>query len=551
MIRFKKVKVLALAALAALVLVSYTPGDRYFEIAKNLDIFATLFEEVNRYYVDDVSPTDLMNTGISAMLSTLDPYTNYIPEEDIEDYRTMTTGEYGGIGVLVGSRNDKVLVLMPNEGYAAHKAGLRIGDEIIKVDGISVQGQGTNDISRLLKGQAGTEVVLTIRRFGVEKPMQFSMKREKITVNNVPYYGMVTEDVGIIQLTDFTRNASKEVKTALSELKEKGAKKIILDLRGNPGGLLSEAINVSNIFLPKGVDVVKTKGKIEDWNRTHKALNNPVDTDIPIAVLVSGTSASAAEIVSGVIQDYDRGVLVGRKSFGKGLVQATRPLSYNSKLKVTVAKYYIPSGRCIQEIDYSHRNESGMAEKLPDSLRTAFTTANGRVVYDGGGVSPDVQILETRYAEITNSLVNKGLIFDFATMYAHHNPNIGSARNFKLKDADYEKFVEWLKDKDYDYNTRVERSLENLVASAKADRYYEDIKKQIDALHDKIHHNKEADVRKFSAEIKEVLETEIASRYFLQSGIIESSFDNDPDITAAVSVLNDTKRYQEILKGKK
>ncbi|NME70112.1 S41 family peptidase [Flammeovirga aprica JL-4] len=522
-------------------------SNHYFEIAKNMKIFAQLYQEVNTYYVDDVNPSEMMTTGIEAMLATLDPYTNYIPEDKIEDYRTMTTGEYGGLGVVVGNRNGNITVLLPNEGYPAYEAGLQIGDIIEKVDGEDMKGKGTEEISKYLKGQAGSQVVLTIKRYGKEEPFDVPVKREKIQINNVPYYGMVTDDIGLIQLTDFTRNASQEVGDALSELKDRGAAKVILDLRGNPGGLLNEAVNIVNLFVPKGSDVVYTKGRIEDWNKTYKAMNAPLDTEIPMAVLINGGSASAAEIVSGSIQDYDRGVLLGSRSFGKGLVQATRPLDYNSRLKVTVAKYYIPSGRCIQAIDYSHRNEDGEAIVVADSLREKFTTANGREVLDGGGVAPDIKVKPFNFAQISISLILKGLIFDYATKYHHEHESIATARDFKISDEEFDAFVAWLKDKDYGYQTKVEVSVEELEESAKADKYYDDIQEEIETLKKKIYHNKESDVIKFKSEIKDVLQAEICKRYYLEAGEIESTFNADVDVIEAVKVLNDTERYQKIL----
>lgn len=547
----KTIKITALLLVLVVGLTAYKPAEKYFEISKNLDIFATLYREVNKYYVDDVSPTDLMKTGIDAMLNTLDPYTNYIPEDRIEDYRTITTGEYGGIGAVIGRRNGKVMVLMPNKGYPADRAGLEIGDEIIEIDGIDITERHIDDISKLLKGQAATNLSLKIKRYGKAENFDVTLKRERIKLNNVPYHGMVTEDIGLIQLTDFTRNASKEVKNALIDLKDKGAKKIILDLRGNPGGLLSEAINISNIFLPKGSEIVSTKGKIKDWNRMHKALNPAVDVDIPVAVLINNSSASASEIVSGVIQDYDRGVLVGQRSFGKGLVQATRSLTYNSKLKVTVAKYYIPSGRCIQEIDYSSRDGEGEAEKIPDSLRVAFKTKNGRVVYDGGGVKPDVEVKDESYTPISISLISKGLIFDYATKYKHDHPEIAPALEFGLTDAEYDEFMTWLGNKDYDYQTKVESSLKKLISSAKKEKYYDGIEEQISALEKKISHNKESDLVKFKDEIREALEKEIVSRYYFQVGQIEASFDDNVEIKAAIDVLNDQEKYNKYLKGEK
>ncbi|MDN5205082.1 S41 family peptidase [Fulvivirgaceae bacterium BMA10] len=543
----KTVRLSLVLSIFLIALTALTPGDRYFEIQKNLDIFATLYKEVNTYYVDDINPNKVIKTGINAMLSELDPYTNYIPEDDIEDYRTMTTNQYGGIGALIGKRNGKNMVIMPYDGFPAHENGLIIGDEILAVDGIDVTEKSISEISKLLKGQANTKVNLTVKKFGAKETSDIELKREKITIDNVPYYGLVTNDIGYIKLSDFTTDAGKEVKDALVELKSKGATKVILDLRGNPGGLLSEAVNVSNVFIPKGSEVVTTKGKVKDWNKTYKALNNPVDTDIPLVVLTSSRSASASEIVAGVMQDYDRGVLVGQKSFGKGLVQATRPLSYNSQLKVTTAKYYTPSGRCIQAIDYSHRNPDGSVGKVPDSLKVAFQTKNGRTVYDGGGIDPDVGVQQNFLAPITVSLVNKSLLFEYANEYHLNNKQITPAKDFDLSDAEYEKFVSWLSTKDFDYTTKVEETLDKLKDIAMKEKYYDEIEPQINALRKQVMHNKELDLRKFKSEIKFMLEEEIVSRYYLQKGIIESSFDHDPDILQSVKVLNDQARYNKLL----
>jgi carboxyl-terminal processing protease len=526
------------------------PGERYFEITRNLDIFATLYREVNMYYVDDVNPNKLMKSGIDAMLKSLDPYTDYIPEDEIEDYRTMTTGQYGGIGATVGNRGGKTIVLMPHEESPASRAGLRISDEIIKIDGTDIRNKSSYDVNKLLRGQANTTVKLTIKRYGQNNPMDIAIVRENIKISNVPYYGMVSDNTGYIHLSDFTTGAAREVKNALVELKGKGAKKVILDLRDNPGGLLSEAVNVSNIFIPKDAEVVSTKGKVTDWNKMYNALNPPADTDIPVAVLTSSRSASAAEIVAGVIQDYDRGVLVGRKTYGKGLVQATRPLSYNSQLKVTTAKYYIPSGRCIQAIDYSHRNDDGSVGKIPDSLRVAFKTKNGRLVYDGGGITPDIPVDKPNLSAIAVSLENKNLIFEYANKYFSEHQSIKPASEFKLTEDEYQTFVKWLEDKEYDYTTKVEKTLEDLIDHAKKEKYYEDIQDQIQSLKSRMYHNKESDLQKFKAEIKELLEQEIASRYFLQKGMKEASFDDDEDVKAALLVLEDTERYTRILKGK-
>ncbi|GAB4399505.1 MAG: S41 family peptidase [Microscillaceae bacterium] len=536
--------------LGSLLLVSslaFTYKDRLFEIQKNLDIFTTLFKEVNMFYVDEVNPNTLMKTGIDAMLASLDPYTNYIPEDQIEDYRTMTTGEYGGIGALVGTRNNKTLIIMPYEGYPAHTAGLKIGDEILKIDGISLAGKNNDQVSRLLKGQAGTKVRLEVRSFGEESSREVELARENIKVDNVPFHGMVASDVGYLKLTEFTTNASIEVKNAVEDLKKQGAKKLILDLRGNPGGLLNEAVNICNLFINRDLEVVSTRSKISEWNRTYKALNSPLDTEIPIVVLVNGRSASASEIVSGVMQDYDRGVLIGQRTFGKGLVQNTRPLSYNSQLKVTTAKYYIPSGRCIQALDYSHRKEDGSVEKFPDSLRTAYKTKNGRVVYDGAGLKPDLGVEASKLAPITQSLLNHHLIFEYANLYADARDQIAPAKDFRLSEAEYQKFVQWVQNKDFDYTTQVEKTLRELEEKAKEEKYYASIQAQLQALKTKLTHNKIQDLQTFKEEIKTRLELEIVARYYFEEGQTLASFNQDAELQAALDLLKDMTRYQKML----
>lgn len=552
-LRFPKVKKRFKYGIAGLLIVFmtgsafYNPSEKYFEIAKNLDIFATLFKEVNTWYVDDITPAKLMKTGIDAMLASLDPYTNYISEDQIEDYRTMTTGEYSGIGASVGTRDGRILIMMPLEGFAADKAGIKVGDEIVAIDGISLKDKSYDDASQLLKGQAKTNVVLSIQRYGNEKPIDITITREKIQTYNVPYFGMVTEDIGMIKLTDFTRDASKEVHDALLALKAKGATKIIFDVRGNPGGLLDEAVKISNIFVEKGKEIVSTKGKVKDWNKTYNGLSEATDIQIPLVVLTSGTSASAAEIVSGVIQDYDRGVLIGENTYGKGLVQATRSLSYNSKLKVTIAKYYIPSGRCIQAIDYAHRNEDGSVGKMADSLRMPFKTAAGRLVYDGGGVKPDISIEHDRFAPLTQVLILKGLLFDYANKYHFEHKTIAEAKKFNLTDKEYEDFAKWLSTKEYDYTTRVEKMIKDLEEVAQKEDSYDALKPKIDEFKKGIAHNKENDLRNHKVEILEILEREIAMRYYLERGEMESTFDDDLDIKAAIEVLNNTEKYKKIL----
>ena len=528
-----------------------SPSERYFDIAKNLDIFATLYKELNTYYVDEVNPNKAIKTGIDAMLGSLDPYTNYIPEDEIEDYRFMTTGQYGGIGAVIAKRKDHTLVIMPNQGFPADKAGLKIGDEILEIDGIDLVKKNNGDVSKLLKGQAGTVVKLKIKRFGKPDPIMLEITRARIKVDNVPTYALVTPEIGYVKLSDFMSEAGKDVRKAVVELKEKGAKKIILDLRDNPGGLLNEAVNVCNLFVPKDKEVVTTKGKVAEWNKTYRALNPPLDTDIPIVVLTNSRSASASEIVSGTLQDYDRGVLIGQRTFGKGLVQATRPLTYNSQLKITTAKYYIPSGRCIQAIDYSHRNEDGSVGKIPDSLKQTFKTVSGRLVYDGGGVAPDIVTEKQTVAPITIGIESKGLFFDYATEYYWSHPTIAAPQAFQLTNAEMDAFYKWLADKDFDYTTKVEASIKDLETHAKKEQSYDAIKDQLESLRKKLSHSKEQDLVKFREEVKEVLEANIVSRYYFERGALEAGFDNDTDIQAAVKLLNNPAEYGAILKGRK
>jgi len=546
----KRVLYLVLSAsLVVIALSAARPAERYFDIAKNLDIFATLYKEVNTFYVDEVNPNSLIKEGIDRMLESLDPYTNYIPEDEIEDFRTMTTGQYAGIGAVIGRRNNIHTIMMNYEGYPAQKAGLLIGDEVLDVAGIEIKKYiDEGEVTKLLKGQAGTKVKIKIRRFGKAEPFIVELMRERIKINNVPYSGLIGADVGYIQLKDFNQDAGRDVKKALLDLKEKGATSVILDLRDNPGGLLNEAVNICNLFLPKDLDMVATKGKVTEWNKQYRSLSSPVDTAIKIAVLVNNYSASASEIVSGVMQDYDRGVLVGMRTYGKGLVQTTRPLSYNGTLKVTTAKYYIPSGRCIQAIDYSRRSAEGKALVIADSSRSAFKTRHGRLVYDGGGVSPDVEVRNPSYTPIAQSLLLKGHIFDYATLYRSQHTTILTSDKFSVDEAEYAKFTKWLTTKEYDYTTKVETSLTELEDYAKKENYLADIKDQIDGLRKKMSHNKEQDLAKNKKEITELLEQEILSRYYLEKGIKESSFDSDPQVLEALALLRNADRYKALLK---
>lgn len=528
---------------------SFKNDDRLFEIARNLDIYASLYKELNTYYVDEVNPNAVIKTSIDAMLESLDPYTVYYAEDDIEDFMTLTTGKYNGIGALVNSANGRYIVMMVYEGTPAEKAGIRIGDEILKIDDVDVSVRRETDSGKLLKGQTGTNVKLTVKRFGQPTPIDIMVGRDVVKMTNVPYYGMLNEEVGYIDLKDFTATAAKEVQHAFHELKGKGMKKLILDVRDNPGGLLDMAINISNFFIPKGREIVSTKGKISDWNKRYTANSAAIDTEIPLVVLTSNRSASAAEIVSGVMQDYDRGVLVGQRTYGKGLVQTTRDLSYNTKMKITTAKYYIPSGRCIQAIDYSLRNDDGSVAKIPDSLMTEFKTANGRKVYDGGGVLPDIEVERESFSPIANALGGNRLFFDYAVKYHSEHASIKPAAEFELTDAEYREFEKWLGTKEYDYTTQVESDLAELEASAKKEKSFELIEGQFKALKAKLTHSRENDLQLHKKEIKSLLEEEIVKHYYLEKGYKEASFRNDQELKAALELLKDIPRYQHILKG--
>ncbi len=539
---------IVLIVISGIALFSFTaPADRYFEIAKNLDIFASLFKEVNNLYVDEVSPTKMVHTGIDAMLNSLDPYTNYISEDQVEDFRTMNTGQYGGIGALTRTYNNRTVVTMVYESYPAYKNGLRIGDEVIKMDGIELAKLTQEEANHLMRGQVGTVVKLSVKRFGKDQLIDLEFKREKIKISNVPYFGMIASDVGYIQLTEFTSEAGKEVKNALVNLKEKGAKSIVLDLRGNPGGLLFEAVNICNLFLPKGKKVVDTKGKLQENNITYETLNPPVDLEIPVAVLINRGSASASEIVAGTLQDYDRAVILGERSFGKGLVQVSRPLSYHAQVKITTAKYYTPTGRCIQVLDYTHRREDGSAGVVPDSIKKEFRTTNNRKVFDGGGIDPDVKLNTQEASAVTQALFVSGHLFDYATLYASKHSSIPEPKKFNLSDSEYADFISWMKGKAYNYETEMEDNLKKLTEVAHQEKYYNDLKNSIEQLQHQIKESKKNDLVIYKEQIKTLLEEEIVARYYLEKGAVESRFKNDVEIKKSIDLLHNLAEYKKIL----
>ena len=540
----KKVKIFIISVVVLISSFSFT--DSYFEIAKNLDIFTTVYRELNNYYVDETDPGKLMKTAIDKMLKSLDPYTNYIPESEIEDFQFMTTGQYGGIGAVITKRKDYVFISEPYEGFPAQKAGLIAGDKILEINGESAKGKNTEDVSKALKGQPNTEVQLLIERPYLEDPFSVSFKRQKISVKSVPFYSYLNESIGYIKLRSFTRNCSNDIKNAFLDLKKQGdLKGLILDLRANPGGLLNESVNIVNLFVDKGQEVVSTKGKIKSWDKVYKASKSPTDLEIPIVVLINQSSASASEIVAGAIQDLDRGIVIGQRSFGKGLVQQTKKLSYNSQLKLTVAKYYIPSGRCIQALDYSNRNEDGSVGKVPDSLMTAFKTKNGRTVYDGGGVNPDIEIDQDDISNLIVSLIQERLFFDYATYYKHQNPSLDSL--FIMDDTGFNSFVDFLGDKSYDYKTETEKAFEVLKNKSEKENYFADIQDKYENLFQEFEINKKNDLIRNKEIIKEILSEEIASRYFYQEGRIRTSLNFDKEVQEAIIYLSKQDMYNSVL----
>ena len=528
------------------VLFTSAQNTNYFETSKNIEIFTDLYKELDLFYVDEVNSGDLIKTAIDQMLKSLDPYTTYIPESDIEDYRFMTTGQYGGIGSMITKRGEYVFISEPYEGFPAQKAGLMAGDKIVEVNGKSAKGKSTEELSSVLKGQPNTEVTVLLERDG--ELLTKTFKREKVTVKSVPYYGFLKDGIAYIKLRSFTRNCANDIKDALTDLKsQQELKGIVLDLRSNPGGLLNESIDIVNLFIEKGEEIVVTKGKIKDWEKSYKARKSPEDLETPLIVLINSNSASASEIVSGSIQDLDRGVIIGRRSYGKGLVQQTRKLSYNSQLKVTVAKYYIPSGRCIQALDYSNRNEDGSVGTVPDSLISTFYTRNGREVKDGGGVMPDIKMKNEEIADVTISIIRKRLIFDFATEFRYKNEEIAAAEDFEITDEIFDDFISFLSDKEYEYTTSTEEALDIFKEITDEEGTSELIEEEFTLLLEKIKSNKKNDLQNSKKELKEFLANEIVSRYYYQEGRIIERLQHDKDIEEALRLLDNLEEYQSIL----
>lgn len=524
---------------------------RNFEIVKNLDIFYSLFRELNSYYVDETDPEKLIKTGIDAMLETLDPYTTFIPEEEMADFRFMTTGEYAGIGALITKRGDYVVISEPYEGMPAQESGLKAGDRILKIDGISMEKVETPDVSEKLKGAAGTEVKVLVQRPGIDEELEITIERRVIQINPVPYYGMINENTGLIILNNFTQNASREVEKAYNDLKQnKNMSHLVLDLRGNPGGLMDESVKIANLFLPRSSEVVSTRGKVSQWDKTYRAPREPIDTIMPLAVLISRGSASASEIVAGALQDHDRAIILGQRSFGKGLVQTTRSLAYNSSLKVTTAKYYIPSGRCIQAVDYAKRNDDGSVAMIPDSLMKEFHTKGGRLVLDGGGISPDVTIEPNKFSNITIALMMQQTIFDFATQFAAKTPSIASPENFEISDELYNDFVAYVDQlEDFKYDSESNDLFQKLKEAAEKEAYYELGEESFSELEEVLKPNVSRSLTLAKDEVSELLAMELVRRYYYQRGAILYNLRFDEEIDTAVETLGNEAEYYGMLNG--
>ncbi|NBV14581.1 MAG: S41 family peptidase [Sphingobacteriia bacterium] len=530
-----------------------SPADNYFEISKNIDIFGKMYREINAYYVDEVEPSKFMRIGIDAMLASLDPFTNFISAAEIEDYRFISTGQYSGIGASISRREGEKSILITEvyEGFPAQTQGLRPGDEILKIDQTSTENTQLDvaEVRNLLRGQAKSTVKLTIRREGTPDPFVVEVIRDDIKVKNVPYYGMADAEIGYIQLTGFSAEASAEVKAAFDDLRKKNPalKGIILDLRENPGGLLMQAVAISNIFVSKNEKIVETRGRMEGSLRVYAAEENPLDTVIPLTVLINANSASASEIVSGVMQDLDRGIVIGQRSYGKGLVQNSRPLSYNTQIKLTTAKYYTPSGRCIQAIDYSHRKEDGSLDKIPDSLMSEFKTRRHRSVYDGGGIAPDVEIKPIEYHKITQELARQFVIFDFATAFHRQHQSIASARDFVITDDIYNEFKNFVTARKFSYITKAEKELQEVKDILQKEGYEASTKKEMELLENNLKEGKKNDIDVYRNEIQRLLRAEIVGRYYYRVGRLESSFTQDAEVKESIALLQNPVRYYQLL----
>lgn len=541
---------LVLMVLGGIVFWSFQSAEeRNFRVAKNLDIFNSIVKELDMFYVDTLDPDKTIRNGIDAMLYSLDPYTEYFPEDDQSELEQMLKGSYGGIGSVI-TWNEKLkrsMIAEPYEHMPAAEVGLKAGDVLMEIDGKDLMGKNNQEVSEMLRGQVGTSFKLTVQRPGTKKPLEFDIVRRSIHLPFIPYYGKLEHQIGYINLSTFSGNPSKEFKQAFLDLKKQGITSLVIDLRNNGGGLLDESIEIANFFVPRGKTLVTTKGRIAQASNTYKTLREPLDLDIPLVVLVNGGTASSSEILAGSLQDLDRAVIIGTRTFGKGLVQTTRPLPYGATMKLTTSKYYIPSGRCVQAIDYKHRNEDGSVGRIPDSLTTVFHTAAGREVRDGGGVTPDITVEPEKLPNILFYLVNDNLVFDYVTQYCLKHPTIPEPEKFEVTDADYAEFKEQVKKADFKYDQQTEKILKNLKEMAEFEGYLEDASEEFKALEGKLQHNLDRDLDYFSRQIKEMIAQEIVKRYYYQRGSIIQQLKEDKDLKEAVKVLTDAERYKSLL----
>lgn len=538
---------LTLLLLLGLAMTAAAQNDKGFEISKNLEIFANVYKNLHTNYVDEVDPGKTMKVAIDAMLASMDPYTNYFAESDMEDVKMQVLGQYGGIGSLIHQEGNKIFIAEPYEGLPADKAGVKIGDRIVAVNGESTEGKNTSDVSSAMRGQAGTTLTLRLERDG--KEFDVTITRAEIRLPNVSYSGMVNGNVGYIRLDEFTQNAAKNVREAFRKLKREnpGLKGVILDLRGNGGGLMGEAVDIVNIWVPQNELVVETKGKVASKNIKSRTRMVPEDLDIPVAVLINNQSASASEIVSGSLQDLDRAVIIGERSYGKGLVQNILPMPYNSQMKVTVSKYFIPSGRCIQAIDYKHRDENGRAVKVPDSLKTAFSTRHGRTVYDGFGIEPDVEVEHPASSLLSVALYNRFHFFNYALKFHREHPTIASPKEFTITDEIYQDFINYLSDKTYEYTTYTENIISDLRKVAEEEEYMDNLKQQIEQLEKTYKEAKKDDLMRHRDEISQLLKDAILVHYYYRKGCIEGALAQDPDVVKAIEILSSPAEYNRIL----
>ncbi|WP_282788140.1 S41 family peptidase [Flavobacterium croceum] len=518
--------------------------DDFFEIAKQIEIFTTLFKTVNQNYVDETNPSELMDKAIKSMLADLDPYTNYFNEEDVIKFRINNTGEYTGIGAMITRKEDKLIIKEPYKGFPADKAGLKAGDAIIQINDVKLADY-KEDASELLKGAKNTKVNIVYVRQG--KTLTTQLILDEVDVKAVPFFSKIDDKTGYIVLEKFNNKASTETRDALEKLKSQGAEKIILDLRGNPGGLLHEAVNICNLFVPKGEVIVTTKSKNEKYNITYKTIKEPIDTEIPLVVIVDGKSASASEIVSGALQDLDRAVVLGSRSFGKGLVQRPFDMTYNTQVKVTISRYYTPAGRCIQAYDYTKKDKDGKAQKTDAAKYNAFKTKNGRTVYDGGGIQPDVELEETKLSPIAQALQKNDGIFNYATQYYFKNPNIGD-KIPNITDADFADFKNFLKKENINFDTETEVALKATLEKAKKEKIDETIKLQYDQLLVALQKSEETLLDKNQKEIKRLLVDELIKRYQYKEGLYQYYIKNNAEILKATTLLSNATEYNKILK---